>query len=541
MITFDGVTKRYADGTVAVDDLSLEVPTGAITVFVGPSGCGKTTSLRMINRMIDPTEGRILLDGKDVTGVDPATLRRGIGYVIQQAGLFPHRRIVDNVATVPLLLGWDKKKARDRAMELLERVGLDPKMARRYPFQLSGGQQQRVGVARALAADPPVLLMDEPFSAVDPIVRTSLQEELLRLQSELHKTIVFVTHDIDEAVKLGDTVAVLRVGGKLAQIAEPAALLSDPADDFVREFLGRDRGIRRLGFVPARNPDARTGARRRHPRGPRHLQPGDRLAAGRARRGAAVARRAGRGRRRRRAGARGGRPGRARGGGPWMSLSSAGTGSPATGTTAAPTSVKVLLENHIVMAFVPVIAGLLIAIPLGLACARYRWLYQPTVGIMNVVYSLPSLALFSILLSVTGLTQTTVIIPLTLFSLAVLIPAVVDGMRSVPDHVRQSAVAMGFQPYRRLLSVELPIAVPVVLAGLRVAAVSSISLVSVGALIGQGGLGYLFIDGWQRQFYTPIVVGIVLVVALALVADLVIIVAQRLLTPWSRRPERGQV
>ncbi|TKK88605.1 ABC transporter permease [Herbidospora galbida] len=200
-----------------------------------------------------------------------------------------------------------------------------------------------------------------------------------------------------------------------------------------------------------------------------------------------------------------------------------------------PTSVKVLLENHIVMAFVPVVVGLLIAIPLGLACARYRWLYQPTVGIMNVVYSLPSLALFSILLSVTGLTQTTVIIPLTLFSLAVLIPAVVDGMQSVPDHVRQSAVAMGFQPMRRLTRVELPIAVPVVLAGLRVAAVSSISLVSVGALIGQGGLGYLFIDGWQRQFYTPIVVGIVLVVALALIADLVIIVAQRLLTPWARR------
>lgn len=200
-----------------------------------------------------------------------------------------------------------------------------------------------------------------------------------------------------------------------------------------------------------------------------------------------------------------------------------------------PASVKVLLENHIVMAFVPIVAGLLIAIPLGLLCARYRWLYQPTVGIMNVVYSLPSLALFSILLSVTGLTQTTVIIPLTLFSLAVLIPAVVDGMTSVPDHVRQSAVAMGFQPMRRLMRVELPIAVPVVLGGLRVAAVSSISLVSLGALIGQGGLGYLFIDGWQRQFYTPIVVGIVLVVALALVADLVIIVAQRLLTPWARR------
>jgi osmoprotectant transport system ATP-binding protein len=265
VITFEGVTKRYDDGTVAVDNLSIEVPTGAITVFVGPSGCGKTTSLRMINRMIDPTEGRILLDGQDVQEIDPPTLRRGIGYVIQQAGLFPHRKIIDNVATVPYLLGWDKKKARDRAMELLERVGLDPKLADRYPFQLSGGQQQRVGVARALAADPPVLLMDEPFSAVDPIVRGSLQEELLRLQSELHKTIVFVTHDIDEAIKLGDTVAVFRGsggrppgehsrgGGQLAQVAGPAMLLAEPVDAFVREFLGRDRGIRRLSFIPAKD------------------------------------------------------------------------------------------------------------------------------------------------------------------------------------------------------------------------------------------------------------------------------------------------
>ncbi|MEV1167781.1 ABC transporter ATP-binding protein [Nonomuraea sp. NPDC049784] len=249
MITFDAVTKRYPDGTVAVDRLDLEAPTGEITVLVGPSGCGKTTSLRMINRMIDASEGQILLDGTPVQGIDPPTLRRGIGYVIQQAGLFPHRKIVDNIATVPYLLGWDKKKARDRAMELLERVGLDPAFAGRYPFQLSGGQQQRVGVARALAADPPVLLMDEPFSAVDPIVRTSLQDELLRLQSELNKTIVFVTHDIDEAIKLGDRVAVLRVGGRLAQIADPKTLLSDPADDFVREFLGHDRGIRRLQFI----------------------------------------------------------------------------------------------------------------------------------------------------------------------------------------------------------------------------------------------------------------------------------------------------
>jgi osmoprotectant transport system ATP-binding protein len=257
VITFEGVTKRYADGTVAVDDLSLQVPTGSITVFVGPSGCGKTTSLRMINRMIDPTGGRVLLDDQDIQKIDPPALRRGIGYVIQQAGLFPHRRIVDNIATVPYLLGWDKKKARTRAMELMERVGLDPKLARRYPFQLSGGQQQRVGVARALAADPPVLLMDEPFSAVDPVVRASLQEELLRLQDSLHKTIVFVTHDIDEAIKLGDTVAVLRVGGTLAQFADPATLLAEPADDFVEGFLGKDRGIRRLSFVPARDLEVR--------------------------------------------------------------------------------------------------------------------------------------------------------------------------------------------------------------------------------------------------------------------------------------------
>ncbi|MEV4243780.1 ABC transporter permease [Streptosporangium canum] len=198
-------------------------------------------------------------------------------------------------------------------------------------------------------------------------------------------------------------------------------------------------------------------------------------------------------------------------------------------------SIQVLLEDHVVMALVPIVIGLLIALPLGLAGVRWRWLYQPTVGVMNVIYSLPSLAVFIVLIPVTGLaTRTTVMVPLTFYAMAVLIPAVVDGLTSVPDHVRQSAVAMGFTPLRRLLQVELPIAVPVVLAGLRVAAVSSISLVSVGALVGRGGLGYLFIDGWQRQFYTPIVVGIVLVVVLAAIADLLLVLAQRLLTPWSR-------
>ncbi|MGW0577902.1 ABC transporter ATP-binding protein [Streptomyces sp. NPDC002920] len=258
MIRIDSVTKRYPDGTVAVDRLSLDIPDRAITVLVGPSGCGKTTTLRMINRMVELSEGTISIDGKDTRQEPVNTLRRSMGYVIQNAGLFQHRTIIDNIATVPRLLGWSKDKARARARELMERVGLDASLAKRYPYQLSGGQQQRVGVARALASDPPVLLMDEPFSAVDPVVRKGLQDELLRIQGELGKTIVFVTHDIDEAVKLGTMVAVLRTGGKLAQFAPPAELLSDPADAFVEDFLGADRGIRRLSFFSAAGLDLLT-------------------------------------------------------------------------------------------------------------------------------------------------------------------------------------------------------------------------------------------------------------------------------------------
>ncbi|MEV5910478.1 ATP-binding cassette domain-containing protein [Streptomyces chartreusis] len=251
MIRFDSATKGYPDGTVAVDRLSLEAPAGQTTVLVGPSGCGKTTTLRMVNRMIEPTSGRVLIDGRDAASIKPAELRRGIGYVIQQAGLFPHRTVIDNVATVPLLLGRSRAQARRRAAELLELVGLSAALAQRYPAQLSGGQQQRVGVARALAADPPVMLMDEPFSAVDPVVREQLHTEFLRIQAELSKTIIFVTHDIDEAIKLGDRIAVLRVGGTLAQFSAPAELLSRPRDAFVAGFVGRDRGYRALAFTEA--------------------------------------------------------------------------------------------------------------------------------------------------------------------------------------------------------------------------------------------------------------------------------------------------
>ena len=251
MITFSGVTKRFPDGTVAVDGLDLTVEPGSVTVFVGPSGCGKTTSMRMINRMVSPSAGTVRVDGRDVAAVDAVALRRGIGYVIQSAGLLPHRTVLDNVATVPVLRGESRRSARRRALDVLDRVGLDPALAGRYPAQLSGGQQQRVGVARALAADPPILLMDEPFSAVDPVVRADLQAELQRLQSELRKTVVFVTHDIDEAVRLGDTLAVFGPHGRLQQYDTPRTVLTSPATDFVADFVGRDRGYRGLSFRSA--------------------------------------------------------------------------------------------------------------------------------------------------------------------------------------------------------------------------------------------------------------------------------------------------
>jgi osmoprotectant transport system ATP-binding protein len=259
MITLDRVSKRYGKGAVAVGELSLEVRDGELAVLVGPSGCGKTTTLRMINRLIEPTSGRILLDGVDVLSQDPVTMRRGIGFVIQEGGLFPHRRVFDNVAVVPRLLGWDRSRISQRVYELLELVDLDPaEYARRFPHELSGGERQRVGVARALAADPPVLLMDEPFASVDPITRVRLQDQFLELQKQLGKTIVFVTHDIDEAVKLGDRIAVLSRGAVLEQYDTPSEVLGRPGTAFVADFVGADRGVRRLSVVRIQMADLAT-------------------------------------------------------------------------------------------------------------------------------------------------------------------------------------------------------------------------------------------------------------------------------------------
>ena len=261
-ILLDGVTKRYdAQSQAAVDDITMEIPAGEIVMLVGPSGCGKTTTMKMINRLIEPTSGRILIGDDDVTKRDPDQLRRHIGYVIQGAGLFPHLTVGDNIAIVPRLLKWDKKRTASRIDELLDLVSLDPGQYRdRYPRELSGGQQQRIGVARALAADPPVLLMDEPFGAVDPITRQRLQDELLRLQEELRKTIVFVTHDFDEAVKLGDRIAILQTGSKIVQYDSPERILAEPADDFVRGFVGAGAALKQLTLTRVRDVDLHEAA-----------------------------------------------------------------------------------------------------------------------------------------------------------------------------------------------------------------------------------------------------------------------------------------
>ena len=259
MISLDSVSKRYGSGQPAVDDLSMDVEEGETVVLVGPSGCGKTTTLKMINRLIEPSDGTIVVNGANVRKQDPVELRRGIGYVIQSVGLLPHRTVAANIATVPALLGWDGEKTEKRIDELVDIFELDRGLLSRYPAELSGGQRQRVGVARALAADPPVMLMDEPFGAVDPIVRTRLQEQFLAIQRELRKTIVFVTHDIDEAIRMADRIAILNVGGVIEQYASPEEILASPANDFVASFVGAERGLKRLALLPVKDIEPEQG------------------------------------------------------------------------------------------------------------------------------------------------------------------------------------------------------------------------------------------------------------------------------------------
>ncbi|PNS35940.1 ABC transporter ATP-binding protein [Mesotoga sp. B105.6.4] len=252
MIRFEDVTKKYDENTLAVDSITFEIPSNELTVLIGPSGCGKTTTLKMINRIVRPTTGKILIDGNDVTAMDVKQLRRGIGYVIQNVGLFPHMSVKDNIATVPRLLKWERSKIDRRISELLELVGLEPKSyAKKLPKELSGGEAQRVGVARALAADPPIILMDEPFGAVDPLTRVRLQDEFARIQEDLHKTIVFVTHDIDEAIRLADRIAVMRAG-RILQYDTPEEILAHPKEKFVHDFMGSDRALKRLSRIPVR-------------------------------------------------------------------------------------------------------------------------------------------------------------------------------------------------------------------------------------------------------------------------------------------------
>ena len=593
MITFDEVSKVYPDGTVAVDKLTITAPNGKITVLVGPSGCGKTTSMRMINRLIEPSSGTIELDGVDTQTLDRVALRRRIGYVIQNAGLFPHRTVVDNVAALPRLLGGGKKQTRSAAMELLERVGLDAKFAGRYPWQLSGGQQQRVGVARALATDPPFLLMDEPFSAVDPIVRNQLQDEFLRLQADISKTIVMVTHDIDEALKLGDQVAVLREGGTLAQSATPADLLAAPKDAFVADFVGSARGYRALGFhscddllqladeptitvgqqvstiaasngrwilvVDAANAPigwvdtanvagdyveerdvnlSATSARRGEPaaRPPQLGAVEPEWPVRRHRRVGCVARhrhrprrdrcdQAGQGREvHRRAGAK--RPGNRSGriGMNWISSNL--------------DRILDLTISHVWLTLVPTIIGLVLALPLGWWAHRSGRGYAAIVGTAGLLYTIPSLALFIILPVILGtkiLDPINIVVALTLYTLALLVRVVADGLSSVPHDTVAAAEAMGYRGWQRLLLVELPVAVPVIAAGLRVAVVSNVSIVTMAALLGIPQLGSLFTQGFQLRLYVPLVTGVVLCVVLAVIFDGLIIWLNRLATPWRQR------
>ncbi len=609
-VEYRHVTKRYAgQSEPAIDDLSLKVPAGDICVLVGPSGCGKTTALRLANRMIELSEGDILIDDESTRARPAAELRRSIGYVIQQIGLFPHLTIGENIAVVPKLLGWDRKRISARVDELLDLTDLGSDMRDRYPAQLSGGQRQRVGVARALAADPPLMLMDEPFGAIDPINRERLQNQFLRLQSEIRKTILFVTHDIDEAIKMGDRVAVLRRGGVLAQYATPEELLMSPADGFVEDFVGADRALKRLSLLRVRDIDlwkaplARAGEptgtareaiagsrpalpardRRRGPsagmdvgagpgarHGPaaaRHVAPPGARPRGRpARRalGPAAIRHAVRARGGR-AGARRGRPIR----GDRVRVPDLAAGHDARDdmmdvAAVAPVLAQVeirdrseascisqnklcpgwIVDNfdrytdplaqHVYLVLASVAIGFVIAFVLALVARRRRWLVGPIVGLTGVLYTLPSLAVFFLLLPITGRGSTTAIIALTAYTLQIIFRNIILGLQNVPAEARDAGRGVGLTDRQLLWRVELPLAIPDIIAGLRIATTSTVGLATLAVFAGAGGLGEQIVTGSNITFKTGVVVAGGLAILLAFALDVILLLVQRALTPWRR-------
>src|SRR3954447_23856121 len=502
-IVFDHVTKRYGGSDrPAVDDLSLTIPAGEICVLIGPSGGGKTTAMKLVNRLITLTDGDITIDGTSVMKMDPVELRRGIGYVIQQIGLFPHMTIEANVATVPKLVGWDKARTRERARELLDLVGLDSgEYATRYPAQLSGGQRQRVGLARAMAADPPLMLMDEPFGAIDPITRERLQNDFLRLHREVRKTVIFVTHDIDEAIKMGDRICILRQGGKLAQYDTPEAILASPADEFVADFVGADRGLKRLGLRTLADVTLADSA---GPNGQRPEAASDmtlrdalslmltegstelavRDADGDARGypppGARPPRR--RRRRARLPPPRGAQPPARRGQRRGGSMSALAAVPVAQSGPVIPNfgrgddcirnngkfCLHWFLDNfdsrflprvgeHLKMTAIAIVIGFVLAFGAALIAHRHPRFELPFANVAALFYTVPSIAFFQIMVPITGIGWTSIEIALVSYTLLILFRNILTGLRGVPEDVKEAAEGMGLTPRQTLYRVELPL------------------------------------------------------------------------------------
>jgi osmoprotectant transport system permease protein/osmoprotectant transport system ATP-binding protein len=582
LIELAGVGKRYpGQAAPAVDNVSMQVPAGEVVVLVGPSGCGKTTTMRMINRLIEPDSGSISVGGTDVLHTDPDKLRRGIGYVIQQVGLFPHLRVADNIALVPRLLGWQRERVAARVGELLELVGLSPEYGDRYPSELSGGEQQRVGVARAMAADPPVLLMDEPFGATDPITRARLQDEFLRLQKSLGKTVVFVTHDFDEAIKLGDRIAVLRPQSVIAQYDTPAAILADPADDYVASFIGSGGQVKRLNLVPLREADLTPvpdGANSSDlPSLPADATVRDALEMMLARGTDTVV-----------VSEDGNQLGALTHDGV---LAAVGNSAPEHAVTTppeseedapvqpAPSAARRLrtrwrgllirpialalillalwlivrmhpadsiearylnatelgqeLRDHVVLSVAATFFTIVIAVPLGILLTRpgTRWLRPVGLGLGNLGQAVPSIGLIVLLALWVGTGFTTALIALVVYATLPVLRNTIVGLEGVDRSVIEAARGMGMSRFAVLGRIELPLAVPVILAGIRTALVLTVASAVLATFIDGGGLGGGLVAG--IGIYRPIlsVTFGVIVAALALFADWLGLVAEEVLRP----------